>query len=722
MKDAAAGIIWLLANLLVLTTGYRVSRCLFPVDGIGTTILHVVVLCWACIVGIAVILGLFGVLLPALLLISVSACCVIARIVLWRKTWGTPAPRHGAYTNDPSVRWWSVAWGVLASLLLAHVISDGILSFPQDWDTLAYHLPLIDHWIREGTLYVPGCAFWYCPGNNEVLGLWFVAPFSGDFLIALNNIPAVVLLAAAAVELDAAFGVWRPLCHLSGIAVLATEVTWHQAISAGNDVAAAALFLATLLYVIRYARDRRRADLFFASAAVGLLAGTKYYALGYAGVAGIGVMTLLVACRRPRDAARALAIGLLGVLILGSYWYIRNAAATGAPLYPWSFTESANLWGMIRPESHTSALLRSGRTEVWGLYMDAVRGVGGIYQLSALTLLPITLVWTAGGGFLKGRQSLHGWKPRLWLVMIVVLAGLVCVLTPNVVEVAPGTMDMLQAEYHAVRLTLPFLCLCVVGLAVPLSDLLNTITQRQNGSAAVANHRETHAGRRWLRKSLPVLRRLLLWLSLATVAGTIAYQAATHLWNYVNVDLVLTAWDLFVLGLLLTWSASFVAQRRRITLVLTIFVLAAGGWVCERLAARWHAGFAAAYNSHMFTEAFSTLARVDARRERLCIADNCYYPFFGSRRQYDVCRPLFLPEYEEFLAYLRRHRATMVITCNTDVNAHRRYVDVVHWLGEHPERFEIMDTDRRYTWARVIRGQEEATRGSSPVPNRGGTP
>ena len=47
-------------------------------------------------------------------------------------------------------------------------IERGVLRFPTDWDSLMYHIPLIDHWLQDGSLYAPGCAVWYFPGNTKV--------------------------------------------------------------------------------------------------------------------------------------------------------------------------------------------------------------------------------------------------------------------------------------------------------------------------------------------------------------------------------------------------------------------------------------------------------------------------------------------------------------------------------------------------------------------------
>ncbi len=39
--------------------------------------------------------------------------------------------------------------GVLAALLGARLVLDGLTASPRDWDSLAYHLPLMDYWLRN---------------------------------------------------------------------------------------------------------------------------------------------------------------------------------------------------------------------------------------------------------------------------------------------------------------------------------------------------------------------------------------------------------------------------------------------------------------------------------------------------------------------------------------------------------------------------------------------
>jgi len=66
----------------------------------------------------------------------------------------------------------------MATMAVGLIVTQGVGRFPGDWDTLMYHLPLVDLWIQTGSLYVPECAVWHAPGNNELLGVWWAVPFS----------------------------------------------------------------------------------------------------------------------------------------------------------------------------------------------------------------------------------------------------------------------------------------------------------------------------------------------------------------------------------------------------------------------------------------------------------------------------------------------------------------------------------------------------------------
>src|SRR5947209_8008238 len=91
----------------------------------------------------------------------------------------------------------------------------------------------------------------------------------------------------AVVALRCAAGGGHLCSAAAGLAVVATYVVARQTTNAENDVAAAGLLMAGVCYALRHTRSGGRGDLLLGAAAVGLLAGVKYYALGYGFVAGV---------------------------------------------------------------------------------------------------------------------------------------------------------------------------------------------------------------------------------------------------------------------------------------------------------------------------------------------------------------------------------------------------------------------------------------------------
>src|SRR5260370_29625358 len=114
---------------------------------------------------------------------------------------------------------------------------------------------MIVPWIHAETFYAPDSACWSCPGNKEIIGGWLVALFSGDFLIGLNNLPAAILLALAAVEVGRQLSLSSALANLTGFAVVSNYVVLNQLLDASNDVAAAALFVTCVAYGFRLAKN-----------------------------------------------------------------------------------------------------------------------------------------------------------------------------------------------------------------------------------------------------------------------------------------------------------------------------------------------------------------------------------------------------------------------------------------------------------------------------------
>jgi hypothetical protein len=707
MSDAGAGFVWLSVNLLLVRAAWLVCRILFPSDTAFQRIGHVTVSCWAVIVGTSLALGSLAILSAQSLLAATTGLALGLLWSRWQLSQSLPENKSeedrllDAGAAAGSEAGWVLAWLVFAAFCAGRLITSALLRLPTDWDSLMYHIPLVDQWLRAGSLYAPDCAFWSNPGNNELLGLWLAAPFSGDFLVTLNNIPAVVLLPIASVELATRVGLARPLSHLTGFAAVAAYPVVKQMLDTGNDVAVAALFLASLAYGLRYVQCSRRGDLVFASVSLGLLAGIKFYALGYAGIAGITWLLWAAGHRKPQATARLAGAGLVGGLCWSGYWYLRNTFYTGTPFYPQGLTAGTDLVAEITPEFWTSSVLGNGRPEVWPLALEAVWTMTGPVQLAAVLASPLAaigMVVSARWLFRRPAQCSKG-AIRLGLAWAMGASALLLATTPCTVEIVPGTLDMLRGHYTLVRYGLCFLSLTVVSFLVLLQD----VWQKVMLTVMFPREETIHPS---LRLLPALLAGLLLFSFVCQVQASVSDGLRGALVMADLFDSLLWAINFLAIGASVVWLGGR-PGRFRSTLVVGLLAASLAGMAlgADWLARRWHTRFASHYDRLLKVQFFTRLAERDPATMRICVCDYRYYPFLGSSRQFRACRPQWLPTYPRLLQYLCEHDATFIAVRQPDYFPNGRYEGVKSWLDSHPSLFELVQQDGQYTLFRVNRAR-----------------
>jgi hypothetical protein len=716
--DVLVAPVWLAANVLLCIAAWRTASRLFPGDSVGQRVGHAVLLGWAAVVLSAIALGSVGQLRPVLLLAAVAALAAVALVVVARtpspsrtgaSRAGGPGPAaiHAEEPADPAGEAipsgpvgslvWPFVWVAVFALALSHVVAGGVLRFPADWDTLMYHLPLVDYWLQAKSLYPSAAHQWSVPGNNELVALWVVAPFSGDFLYALNNLPAALLLAWATVELGRLAGLDEPCRHLAGLAVAANFVVVRQLTNAENDVAVAALVLSFLAYGIRYAVHRRVADLVVGSMAFGLLAGVKFYALGYAAGAAT-VLAVLIARRQGlRAAVLACLAGLAGFAALGGYWYLRNWLVGGAWLYPLGSTPKPDELDRVYPALWQSTFAGNASPGLFRLAAVAVWDMAGPFHLIALLALPISLTWLlASGWFAAVGRTPSASSARLLLATATLASGGVLLVTPGAVEDAPGTLNQLDWKYCPVRYGCCFLSLALLSLAVLANDLLRAVA----GGGARLSLRATPVGgspttslQQWPSAVAAAARAG----AIAVIAGGIGYQVFAP-YDRLHVDptevLLLTANAV-------VWVAIVSAGSKRFRLhsthrVVVGFALGALGVACGvgALSERWHKGYIAHFDRTAGHGVFASISRELAPGESVCVLDSRPYPFFGPARQYHVCQPPYIRSARGWAEFLRSKQVALVVARFDPNQGWFSWHYSASYFAGRPDLFESLKVER----------------------------
>ena len=116
-----------------------------PRDGVLATVVNATLLCWAVVVAVGFALAMVGRLTGPLLLAGVGLLVGFA-------LWGSRRTKNNGFPEPGELRMWEVIWSVLAALGIGHLVWRGLFNAPEGWDTLGYHLPIVDAWLQAKSL------------------------------------------------------------------------------------------------------------------------------------------------------------------------------------------------------------------------------------------------------------------------------------------------------------------------------------------------------------------------------------------------------------------------------------------------------------------------------------------------------------------------------------------------------------------------------------------
>jgi hypothetical protein len=674
--DALMAVPWLAVNGLLIRASWSLASALDPRGSQADRMMHALVIGLSLIVAAAVVLGTIG-WLSGLPLLSMVACTAI----LLEKAF--PAQPSVNHEFQPRLRWAQVMWGIASAWLVSHLIVDGLFKFPTDWDCLMYHIPMVDEWLQARSLYAPDSSYWWSPGSSEVLGLWCVAPFSGDFLIALNNLPAMALWVVATLSTARSLGMSTAGSHLTAIAVVAVHTSFHETDDASNDLLLAAAFMSSIAYLLCDLRNPRPTVRLLGGLSLGLLAGVKYFSVGYV-VLVLGVWGIAALLRSQQSSMwRALAELIAATLPAGAYWYLRNLVVSGTPFYPMAIGGASPAVGY--PNVGTTSLWGNPNPARWSLVMPSLWEMTGPVHWAAVIVAPTVIFGLIAAALWISKDAMSTFERWRGPIFAALMAGcgLLIVLTPFAVEDQPGTLNHLRWAYTPVRYGLCFLSLAVIGLYLSLEFVTRQGIALWRGSCservALDLGDKTLCGK---------LARLEFGAAAAIVAWQVYLRFRRGALELEVIDSMLVA---FVIGLVvLIWSFT----RARLTeprvwrcsiaaTSVAIILAASVGFLSHR----WHADFDRHYDHFFNTTIFSKLRSDFADADRICVLDPRHYAFFGSSRQRQICRPRYIASVDELIDYLDKRRVRYVATQNGYESKFYLYQGAPRWLRERPRQF-----------------------------------
>ncbi|MBP9717881.1 glycosyltransferase family 39 protein [Candidatus Gracilibacteria bacterium] len=635
---------------------------------------------------IQVVLGAFGILNFAA--VSVFAV-LIALSVGWKWGW-----RIHRAKNPP---WLGLGWSshwmlvVLAPLVVLFILRlfFALLELPFEYDSGAYHLPMVVEWLRTGSLWnVYYSAFagpvGFYPGNGELLTLWLYLPFHSDLFANLLNFFLYPWLFIALYQLGRTLGFARNVAI--GIAALFMYMpqSLQQLGTPQVDIFFTLTFVLVLYFGIQYFKKMELVDLFLCGLSVGFCVGTKYLGLPYLALPLL-VLAGFILYKKRKWPVKVLAhygAGIGALLMGGGFWFVRNMVITGNPLFPLE----VKVGGVTLLQGYGDLTAHLATTSVkYALSSVAVAKevVGALWQVTGVSgILFLT------GGALAFLYTVKSWRVSLILIASFLYGFFVYVSSPFTYENLLANM----------RYAMP---LFIVGL-LPWGYVV---------------------GRNWLMKSFfyvvvmgAVTANLLFFMIDAFPGqGSLYVQYGMKFLSQWSVYFMLCVAAMCGLFLLKYW-------KKAIAVYALLFFMVSGLWLNQMNEVRNREWFSIAqeiFNLSVYKHpvVFNALTITD-KLEKLPDAKhvaftglNYHYHFLGRDLSREVnyininectyCRyqdyrtsPQSVrrdPSFESWYANLQTRSINYVVVAPNFMPSVRNYE--FEWMNEHPEKFQkVFDT------------------------------
>ena len=281
---------------------------------------------FGCVVSLlAELQSLTGTLTP---LGSTVAWCVLALAgLLWARGAAVPQSLEPA----PVPRRWPEL-GVVA-LLLALTGAVALLSAPNSFDALSYHLPRIERWVDQGSLR-PFAAHdsrqLFMPSWPEYAMLQLRLLSGGDHYASLVQWLGLLGASAGAALLAQAFGAGTAGRATAAALVATLPMAVAQASGGQTDLAATCWAVLAVAYGYRLTAEQPRLrDAVLAALALGLAVATKQTAILFAAIALFPAAVMVVRRHPPRRWIAWAGAAVLATVLLAGPQLARNRAVFG---------------------------------------------------------------------------------------------------------------------------------------------------------------------------------------------------------------------------------------------------------------------------------------------------------------------------------------------------------------------------------------------------------
>ena len=288
--------------------------------------------------GIGVVNSFYAAVLSIVILLAVVAC---------QKCWGsarlslhlarTPCVRQGVRLPGNGVaRYLAMLAAVVFGLIALMVAAVG---FPRGYEVAAYHLPIAIHIFQTQSLGVWDEAFVHTlPANASIL-YGFLMTFLPERFVSLGHVPFLPVLLLTVYGIARRAAADESASVLASLGVLTIPVIAIPAFMADGDTAGLTLLTVAVYFIVSSELPPLRYAV--AGLAMGLAFGFKLFHLmgGLFLFLAVGLQAWIGTSEAPirrsfTAAARSMAMFGLPMLLMASFWLVRNYVELGNPLYP----------------------------------------------------------------------------------------------------------------------------------------------------------------------------------------------------------------------------------------------------------------------------------------------------------------------------------------------------------------------------------------------------
>lgn len=207
----------------------------------------------------------------------------------------------------------AVAVGLVYSAAL------GVLTPPNDWDAMTYHLARAAFWIQQHAVgYVPETHVVRInvnPPNAEIGTLFTMLLSDGERFVGLVQYAALLATGVGTYGISRRIGLGGRAALFGALLLLTTPVVILQGSTAQNDLVVASFLVAATYFLL----GETKRELALGCLALALAVGTKFTA-----VIALPLVALVVFAGQPRRCWPRLALAYLVGVGLGSYWLVVN--------------------------------------------------------------------------------------------------------------------------------------------------------------------------------------------------------------------------------------------------------------------------------------------------------------------------------------------------------------------------------------------------------------